>query len=499
MDSSAFLSSTDLSFIVKNNSSIKRTIKVFNTGIRYGNTLDLMKIPGVTEEDIRSELTKTYFKALFASGALVIITSTIDFTTFDSTHAAFLATLGLTGFLGGTTSNEPLPITTQTIYVNKGGSDVSGDGRHSSPYKTISYAMSTISDSDTNKRYIVDVGPGEYSDSWNIKPWVAVKGANGASNGATPDGAMLTEITATADTIGFDASWGTTFAVAFMTFLGFTEHQTWDQSTVSNMKPQLNFENCSFNYGATFLGPGNVGFDNVSMQHCISYGGFTMTGWQFLWLKGCILLGGTVTVTAGGASATESTTLLAQSSSIGADYSPTNIVLRWASPSPGSVYAEIDLSNSTTVGDLTLDGVNTQYDCFMGNTAGAITLLNGAATFGGSILGTHIESHGPTPSVLAGAGSGSGASASITSDSDDNSGIITIATGTGASTGALVSLTFGIPWGGEHTPHIVFTRGDANIIGQFYVSSISRTNFTISSSVAPSDAQSYIFYFIVLA
>ncbi len=89
MDSNAFLPSADIKFVVKNNSSMNRSIKVFNTTIGPQNSLDLMKIPGVTEEDIRSELNKTYFKALFVGGSLVVIRSTIDFTTYDADHAAF--------------------------------------------------------------------------------------------------------------------------------------------------------------------------------------------------------------------------------------------------------------------------------------------------------------------------------------------------------------------------------------------------------------------------
>lgn len=104
-DLQAWLPSQDITFVIKNTSSIGRSIKVFNTPIGAGNTLDLMKIPGVTEEDIRSELTKTYFKNLFAGGSLTIVTSTINFTTYDSTHAAFLVSIGLPNFLASTAPN----------------------------------------------------------------------------------------------------------------------------------------------------------------------------------------------------------------------------------------------------------------------------------------------------------------------------------------------------------------------------------------------------------
>ena len=97
MDPNAFKASTDITFVIKNNSSINRSIKVFNTKIGPGNSLDLMKVPGVTEEDIRSALTKSYLKDLFSGGALVVTNSTVDLSTSDTAHAAFLNSIGLSG------------------------------------------------------------------------------------------------------------------------------------------------------------------------------------------------------------------------------------------------------------------------------------------------------------------------------------------------------------------------------------------------------------------
>jgi hypothetical protein len=91
----AFNPSSDISFVIRNNSSIQRTIKVFNTKIGYGGSLDLMKVPGVTEEDIRTELTKGKLKTLLAGGSLVVASCTANFTTSDSTHGAFLKSIGI--------------------------------------------------------------------------------------------------------------------------------------------------------------------------------------------------------------------------------------------------------------------------------------------------------------------------------------------------------------------------------------------------------------------
>ena len=87
----------DITFVVKNNSSINRAIKVFNTKIDPGQTLDLMKVPGITEEIIRFELTKGNLRNLLAGGSLIILSSTVNFSTDDPSHNTFLTSIGLTG------------------------------------------------------------------------------------------------------------------------------------------------------------------------------------------------------------------------------------------------------------------------------------------------------------------------------------------------------------------------------------------------------------------
>ena len=96
--------STTISFIVKNNSSINRAIKVFGVKINPGGTLDLMTVPGVTEEDIRSELTKGSLKSLFVGKSLTVVSSTINFSSNDPSHQQFLTGIGLSGFVSNTAS-----------------------------------------------------------------------------------------------------------------------------------------------------------------------------------------------------------------------------------------------------------------------------------------------------------------------------------------------------------------------------------------------------------
>ena len=72
----------------------------------------------------------------------------------------------------------------QTVYVSLNGSDTTGTGGQHQPFRTISYAMSQITDAADNKRYIIQVSPGEYDEGYTsstpfyIKPYVWIRGEN---------------------------------------------------------------------------------------------------------------------------------------------------------------------------------------------------------------------------------------------------------------------------------------------------------------------------------
>ena len=70
--------------------------------------------------------------------------------------------MGNTGATGSISSNPPT--VTQMIYVEKGGSDVTGDGTIGNPFLTVTHAMSTITDSSPIKRYGIIVGVGRFDE-----------------------------------------------------------------------------------------------------------------------------------------------------------------------------------------------------------------------------------------------------------------------------------------------------------------------------------------------
>jgi len=396
--------------------------------------------------------------------------------------------------------NTMIPTTMQVVYVAKGGDDVYGLGSMMLPYATISKAMSSVTDNSATKRYQITVGPGSYPETWGLKPWVAVVGTANPSNGATPDGAMLTEVPAPANTIGYDASWTAAlgFGVAFVSFIGFTNHQTWDEATNVGMQPQINFEDCSFNDGVSLLGPGNLGIDNFTFVNCISYNGYTVRGCQYLWLRLCVCLGGTITVQAGPAGATVNTTLLAENCTLGSVINPTALIVQWASPSPSNVHALAIIESTNHTGTLTLDGAHTSFVQNVGYTSD-VHLLNGATGYNGTILGAHPVFQGRPPSASPGAAAGSAASATTDSNSTSPCGQVTVTVGSNPTTGALVNMTFNVPYATGQVPYVTFARADSQTVGQFYVGNLSNTGFTIYASAAPSTGQAYTFTWIALA
>ena len=87
---------------------------------------------------------------------------------------------GPTGVTGptGPFPNFALPVFTQVVYVDMSGSDTTGTGTIVNPYLTITHAMATITDSSVNKKYVIKVGPGTWSDNFALKANVEVVGYN---------------------------------------------------------------------------------------------------------------------------------------------------------------------------------------------------------------------------------------------------------------------------------------------------------------------------------
>lgn len=78
-------------------------------------------------------------------------------------------------FQPGAAPMGPSPFATQMIYVRKGGNDA-GTGGLDQPFATIAHAFTQCTSANTNKRYIVDVGPGNWAENLTWPAWVFVRG-----------------------------------------------------------------------------------------------------------------------------------------------------------------------------------------------------------------------------------------------------------------------------------------------------------------------------------
>ncbi len=77
-----------------------------------------------------------------------------------------------------------IPTVTQTVYVDVAGSDTTGQGSLNNPFKTIAHAASVISDATTTKRYLIQVGPGTFTETVTVA-MPSYVGLNGAGKGVT--------------------------------------------------------------------------------------------------------------------------------------------------------------------------------------------------------------------------------------------------------------------------------------------------------------------------
>ena len=84
------------SFVVKNITSPPKTICVFNTNIKFGQSKNLLDIPGIGEEDVRISLLKGQVLNKILSGDIQIVKSDVNALSFNQNQSNFLANSNLT-------------------------------------------------------------------------------------------------------------------------------------------------------------------------------------------------------------------------------------------------------------------------------------------------------------------------------------------------------------------------------------------------------------------
>lgn len=83
------------------------------------------------------------------------------------------------------------------VYVTPVGSDITGNGSLGRPYKTLKYALSTITDNTVSNTYTIQIAPGVYIEEnpIQLKPYVTVRGVGGLTvniiEAANPSQALI--------------------------------------------------------------------------------------------------------------------------------------------------------------------------------------------------------------------------------------------------------------------------------------------------------------------
>jgi hypothetical protein len=219
-------------------------------------------------------------KLLFASG----LTATIENpgadeaiqieATYDDSLAPQLGTSLTQDAI--TALKGPTPSGLQQVFVNKGGSDITGNGTRYKPYASIASALTAIAllaDNTSTHRYAIMAGPGNFAEALVLEPWVYIVGTH----------QNTTRITA--PTITFSANWTPAgdHRAGFNNVTMAGGPYTFDFNTVSSNEGKLTFQNVTWNTKPVFLAFSAI--NQVSMQNCYLLGGHAQTGINFTALQ----------------------------------------------------------------------------------------------------------------------------------------------------------------------------------------------------------------------
>lgn len=116
-------------FIVLNTSPQVKTIKIFQYPINYGQTRDLLQIPGVSESDIRASLLKGELNHKIRAKDIIVICSDVDLLQFNANQKIFLQNAGIVnGLDAGGSGGSLTPAQHQTLrqlihFIDEGPGD----------------------------------------------------------------------------------------------------------------------------------------------------------------------------------------------------------------------------------------------------------------------------------------------------------------------------------------------------------------------------------------
>ena len=179
----------------------------------------------------------------------------------------------------------PLPSSMQIVYVREGGNDVTGNGTLSAPFATISHAFSTITDALWEKRYMIDLGPGNWSENFTWKAWVFIRGST----------VLATRLTGLININ--DPSWAVPGSHsderAGAQDINFSGTVTLDFASVGSSYGKFYFWGCNMNNTLVVTGMNPI--NQCIVEGGFWFGGITATACAVTWI-GVSGQGGTVTL-----------------------------------------------------------------------------------------------------------------------------------------------------------------------------------------------------------
>ena len=256
----------------------------------------------------------------------------------------------------------PAPSVGLTVYVSKGGDDVTGDGSFAKPFLTINAACSLIrgfGNASTNVRYVISVGAGRFNgQAVVLTDWTYVVG----------ESIEGTRVAFTSITLGAEWAANVDHRSGFqnMTVSG---GATIDFNAIATNQGKIRFDQVVFNDKWHYVAFSAI--NQVLLNNCFLFDGYTQNGINLVaWAS---VISGNVAMT----SVSDGRNLPTLGAFIGCGMS--SLTQTWTA-SAGANPVTSNFQGTGVAGVLTLDGAQATVDATSTPIAfpAGVTLLNGA-------------------------------------------------------------------------------------------------------------------------
>ncbi|WP_078381367.1 hypothetical protein [Sutcliffiella halmapala] len=181
----------------------------------------------------------------------------------------------------------PSPVSSQTVYVSKGGNDVTGDGTIANPFATIPRGMIAINDASPTKRYSMKVGPGNFVESFSLKANVVIDGTDPVTTRIGDSGSFININ---------DPSWASSgdHRSGFQNLAIVASNVVFDFTVQSSVEGKLYFMNMRSNFTPVFTAFHPI--NQVIIQDSIFFAGYTQNGINMILPNTDFINAGVITV-----------------------------------------------------------------------------------------------------------------------------------------------------------------------------------------------------------